>query len=32
MQHCRNCNAGEFKVIAVILKRPVIEKIHTLRG
>lgn len=29
MQHCRNCAAGELKIIAAILKRPVIGKILT---
>lgn len=27
IQHCPNCGAGERKIIAVILERPVIEKI-----
>jgi hypothetical protein len=27
MQHCPNCGAGELKIIAAILERPVIEKI-----
>ena len=26
MQHCPNCGAGELKIIAAILERPVIEK------
>jgi len=29
MQHCPNCGAGELKIIAAILERPVIEKILT---
>ncbi|MDH4050319.1 MAG: hypothetical protein OEU93_01995 [Rubrivivax sp.] len=33
MQHCRpNCGAGELKIIAAILERPVIEKILTHLG
>ena len=32
MQHCPNCGAGELKIIAVILERPVIEKILTHLG
>jgi hypothetical protein len=27
MQHCPNCGAGELKIIAAILERPVIQKI-----
>ena len=27
MQHCPNCGAGELRIIAAILERPVIEKI-----
>ncbi len=27
MQHCPNCGAGELKIFAAILDRPVIEKI-----
>jgi hypothetical protein len=27
MQHCPNCGGGELKIIAVILERPVIQKI-----
>jgi ribosomal protein L37E len=27
MQHCANCGAGELKIIAAILERPVIEKL-----
>jgi hypothetical protein len=27
VQHCPNCGAGELKIIAAILERPVIEKI-----
>ena len=27
MQHCPNCGAGELKIIAAILARPVIQKI-----
>lgn len=27
MQHCLNCGAGELKIIATILERPVIEKL-----
>jgi hypothetical protein len=26
MQHCPNCGAGELKIIAAILERPLIEK------
>jgi hypothetical protein len=29
MEHCPNCGAGELKIIAAILERPVIEKILT---
>ncbi len=32
MQHCPNCGAGQLKIIAVILERPVIEKILTHLG
>lgn len=32
MQHCPNCAAGELKIIAAILERPVIEKILTHLG
>ncbi len=32
MQHCPPCGAGEFKIIAAILERPMIEKIHTHLG
>ena len=32
MQHCSNCCAGEIKIIAAILERPVIEKILTHLG
>jgi uncharacterized protein (DUF983 family) len=32
MQHCPNCRAGELKIIAAILERPVIEKILTHLG
>ncbi len=32
MQHCPNCGAGEIKIIAAILERPVIEKILTHLG
>ena len=32
MQHCPNCGAGEMKIIAAILERPVIEKILTHLG
>lgn len=32
LQHCRNCGAGEFKIIAAILERPVIDKILTCLG
>ena len=32
MQHCANCGAGELKIIAAILARPVIEKILTHLG
>jgi len=32
MQHCPNCGAGELKIIAAILQRPVIEKILTHLG
>jgi hypothetical protein len=27
MQHCPNCGAGELKIIAAMLQRPVIGKI-----
>lgn len=27
MQYCPNCGAGELKIIAAILERPVIQKI-----
>ena len=27
MQHCPNCGAGELRIIAAILERPVIQKI-----
>ena len=32
LQHCPNCGAGELKIIAAILERPVIEKILTHLG
>ena len=32
MQHCPNCGAGELKIIAAILERPVIEKIFAHLG
>ena len=32
MQHCPNCGAGQLKIIAAILERPVIEKILTHLG
>ncbi len=32
MQHCPHCGAGELKIIAAILERPVIEKILTHLG
>lgn len=32
MQHCPNCGGGEFKIIAAILERPVVEKIPTHLG
>ena len=32
MQHCPNCGAGELKIIAAILERPVVEKILTHLG
>jgi len=32
MQHCPNCGAGELKIIAAILERPVIEKILSHLG
>ena len=32
MQRCLNCGAGEFKIIAAILERPVIEKILSHLG
>lgn len=32
MQHCPNCGGGEFKIIAAILERPVVEKILTHLG
>ncbi len=32
MQHCPTCGGGELKIIAAILKRPVIEKILTHLG
>jgi hypothetical protein len=32
MQHCPNCGGGEFKIIATILERSVIEKILTHLG
>lgn len=27
IQHCPNCGGGEFKIVAAILERPVIEKV-----
>jgi hypothetical protein len=30
MERCPNCGAGELKIIAAILERPVIEKIRPL--
>ncbi len=32
MQHCPNCGAGELKIIATILERPVIVKILSHLG
>jgi len=32
MRHCPNYGAGELKIIAAILERPVIEKILTHQG
>ncbi len=32
LQHCPNCGAGELKIIAAILERPVVEKILTQLG
>lgn len=32
MQHCPNCGAEELKIIAAILRRPVIERLLTHRG
>ena len=32
MQNCPNCGAGELKIIAAILERPVIEKIFAHLG
>lgn len=32
MHTCPNCGAGELKIIAAILERPVIEKILTHMG
>ena len=32
MEHCPNCGAGELKIIAAILERPVIAKILTHLG
>jgi hypothetical protein len=32
IQNCSNCGAGELKIIATILERPVIEKILTHLG
>ena len=32
MQHCPNCGAGELKIVAAILERPVIEKILSYLG
>ena len=32
MQHCPNCGAGELRIIAVILERPVFEKVLTHLG
>jgi hypothetical protein len=32
LQHCPHCGAGELKIIAAILERPMIEKILTHLG
>ncbi len=32
MQRCPNCGAGELKIIAAVLERPVIEKILSYLG
>lgn len=32
MEHCPNCGAGEPKIIAAILERPMIEKIQAHLG
>lgn len=32
MQHCPDCGAGEIKIIAAILERPVIQNILTHLG
>jgi hypothetical protein len=32
MEHCPNCGAGELKIIAAVLERPVTEKILTDLG
>ena len=32
MQHCPTCGAGELKIIAALLERPVIEKILSHLG
>ena len=32
MQHCPNCGGGEFKIVAAILERPVLEKILSHLG
>ena len=32
MQHCPNCGAGDLKIIAAILERPMVEKIPTPLG
>jgi len=32
MQRCPNCGNGDFKIIAAILERPVIEKILSHLG
>ena len=32
LERCPNCGAGELKIIAAILQRPVIEKILTHLG
>lgn len=32
MQHCPNCGAGERRIIATILERPVIQKILSHPG